>query len=235
MSTTSAVPTAFLRSDLTSAASTGNVSSLGKDDFLQLLVAQMQNQDPLEPMDNTDFIAQLAQFSSLEQMSNIADGIDQSNEWDYLQMQSINNVMAAGLIGKEVKASYSGIYFDGVSEPTISLTTEEFAATLEISITDANGEEVAVLTEEDVLPGKQSFEWDGRDKFGNTVPEGQYTVTATATDTDGNVTNPPLSLIGLVEAVLYRDGAAYFRVDGVEIPFGDVAAIGAEGSMEDDG
>ena len=81
---------------------TGSAQELGRNDFLELLIAKLQNQDPLKPMEDEDFIAQLAQFSSLEQMNNIAEGISASNEWDFLQMQSINNTMAAGLIGKEV-------------------------------------------------------------------------------------------------------------------------------------
>ena len=80
----------------TSGGNTGSVQSLGKDEFLQLMVTKLQNQDPLNPMEDEDYIAQLAQFSSLEQLTNISDGLDESNEWDYLQMQSINNVMARG-------------------------------------------------------------------------------------------------------------------------------------------
>ena len=96
---------------------TGSMQSLGRDDFLQLLVTKLQHQDPLKPMEDSDFIAQLAQFSSLEQMNNIADGIESSNQWDYLQMQSMNNVMAAGFIGKDVKAEFNGVYLDFDNEP----------------------------------------------------------------------------------------------------------------------
>ena len=101
----------------TSGGNTGSVQNLGKDEFLQLMVTKLQNQDPLNPMEDEDYIAQLAQFSSLEQLTNISDGLDESNEWDYLQMQSINNVMAAGLIGKEVEASYDQVYYDGTKQP----------------------------------------------------------------------------------------------------------------------
>ena len=148
------------------------LESLGKDDFLNLLITKLQNQDPLNPMQDEDFVAQLAQFSSLEQMTNIAQGISEANQWDYLQMQSINNIMAAGLIGKDVKVNFSGIYFDGTSSPKISFSTDQFAETLEIVIKDQYGNVVARLEENNLQAGDHSFEWDGRDLQSNIVESG---------------------------------------------------------------
>ena len=85
---------------------TGSAQSMGQDDFLNMMITKLKYQDPMKPMDDEDFIAQLAQFSTLEQMNNIADGIASSNQWDFLQMQSINNSMATGLIGKDIIANY---------------------------------------------------------------------------------------------------------------------------------
>jgi len=212
---------------------TGSLQQLGKDDFLQLMITKLQNQDPLSPMQDEDYIAQLAQFSSLEQMTNIADGISQSNEWDYLQMQSMNNVMAAGLIGKEVQASYDKIYFDGDSKPNITLTTTKYAENLTLEIRDSDGNIVANLTDEAVAPGKHTFEWDGTDQNGNRVAEGEYSVSVKASDGNGGEFTPKLGMTGVVEAVTYRDGSAYFRVDGMEIPFGDVSAIGEAGQLSE--
>ena len=219
----------------TASQTSGSVDDLGKDEFLQLMIAQMQNQDPLNPMEDADFIAQLAQFSSLEQMSNIATGIDESNKWDFLQMQSINNVMAAGIIGKEVQANYDGVYFDGSNSPKISFTSNQYAEELQIVITNTNGDAVVTLNESGVDPGKHTYEWDGRDEAGNQVASGQYTVQVVGTSAAGDTFHPSMKLIGLVEAVTYREGTAYFRVDGVEIPFGDVTTIGLEGFLEDEG
>jgi len=224
--------------DLTSSGSTGSntptaTDTLGKDEFLQLLITKLEYQDPLNPMDDEDFIAQLAQFSSLEQMSNISEGIAESNQWDYLQMQSINNVMAAGLIGKDVKASYDSVYYDGSSSPEISFSTNSFASNLTIEIKDASGTTVATLKDSNVPPGEQNYEWDGRNDFGNIVESGQYTLKVTGVNASGDEFTPTLSLIGKVEAVTYRDGSAYFRINGIEVPFGDVSAIGEEGSFDD--
>jgi flagellar basal-body rod modification protein FlgD len=104
----------------TDATSTTTISndSLGKDDFLKLLVAQMQNQDPLNPMDNKDSIAQLASFSSLEQMTNIATAMNTLSQSMTNFSQQSSLTQGAGMIGKWV----SGVDTDG--ETTIEGTVE---------------------------------------------------------------------------------------------------------------
>lgn len=83
--------------------------TLGKDDFLKLLIAQMQNQDPLSPMDNKDSIAQMATFSSLEQMNNIASSMNELNSTMGLFSQQSSLMQGAAMIGKWV----SGVDVDG--------------------------------------------------------------------------------------------------------------------------
>ena len=139
----------------------------------------------------------------------------------------------AGLIGKEVEASYDQVYYDGTKQPKITITTERYAEELEISILDAGGSTIATLTESDLAPGKHAFEWDGTDKQGNRVAEGAYSIEVRATDGSGASFTPKLGMTGVVEAVTYRDGSAYFWVDGMEIPFGDVSAIAEEGKLGD--
>jgi flagellar basal-body rod modification protein FlgD len=213
---------------------TDSLQSLGKDDFLQLLVTKLQNQDPLNPMDDEDFIAQLAQFSSLEQMSNIAEAIDEANQLGYVQMQSLNNAMAAGFVGKDVKATYSGIYIEDGNSSQILYTTSNYAGEVEFTIKDEAGNVVAKLAQENVSPGLHTFTWDGKDDFGNRVAEGYYSVEAVATDASGASFTPDLSLVGTVEAVVYRDGLTYLKVQGVEIPLGDITAIGEKGAFTDE-
>jgi flagellar basal-body rod modification protein FlgD len=214
------------------ARQTGSLQTLGRDDFLQLLVTKLEYQDPLNPMEDEDFIAQLAQFSSLEQMKNIADGIASSNEWDYLQMQSINNTMAAGLIGKDVKASYGGVVVDGETDPTVTFTNSVYASEVTLTIKDSTGNVVRRLTMDNVQAGLNSLTWDGRDSLGNSVEEGYYVVEAAALDGAGALFTPSLSLVGTVESITYRDGAAYLKVRGVEISLGDVTAVGEPGAFD---
>ena len=216
------------------AKQTGSQQELGKDDFLELLMAQLQNQDPLEPMSNEESIAQLAQFSTLEQMNNIADGIDKSNDLDFLQMQSLNNVMASGLIGKDAKASYNGIFFDHEKPAVINYNLSTNVDTVEFKITDSTGKTVATLKQDNLDAGVNSIEWDGTDNSGNRVDEGYYTIEATASMADGTTFTPNLSLVGTVESVIYRDGGAFLRIQGTEIPLGSVSAVGERGAFDID-
>lgn len=218
----------------TGAGKTSGSSELGRDDFLQLLVTKLQYQDPLNPMNDDDFIAQLAQFSSLEQMKNIADGIASSNQWDFLQMQSINNTMAAGLIGKDVRAGYEGVLVDGETDPTITFTTSQYATEVEITISDEDGNVVRRLSMKDVQSGTNTFEWDGKDDFGNTVDPGYFTVKISATTAAGVDFSPSLTLTGKVESIIYRDGGAYVSVNGTQIALGDITAVGEPGAFNDE-
>ncbi len=212
---------------------TGSMQSLGKDDFLNLMITKLKYQDPMKPMEDADFIAQLAQFSTLEQMNNIADGISSSNEWDFLQMQSINNTMAAGLIGKDVVASYRGLFVEDGKQAVLNFNTKEYASEINFSFKNEQGDTIAVLRTYDVPSGKNSLNWDGRDNFGNSVPEGYYSVVAEAKTADGATFTPNLSLTGSVESISYRDGGAYLRVNGTEIALGDVSAVGKPGAFTD--
>jgi len=105
-------------SSTTGTAQVNDNASLGKDDFLKLLVAQMQNQDPMNPTDSTASIAQMAQFSSLEQMTNIATSMDALNKSMTNFSQQSSLTQGAALIGKSV----SGVDTDGVN--TIEGTVE---------------------------------------------------------------------------------------------------------------
>jgi flagellar basal-body rod modification protein FlgD len=211
---------------------TGSSQSLGKDDFLQLLVTKMQYQDPLEPMKDEDFIAQLAQFSSLEQMNNIADGIETSNQWDFLQMQSLNNAMASGLIGKEVRAEYSGIYLQEGKSASVSYTSTQPAQTLTLNVKDAEGNLIATVTKENITAGTGTISWDGTDTRGNRVDSGYYAVEAIATTAGGATFTPNLSLTGIVSRISYREGSAYVSVNGMEISLGEITAVGEPGSFD---
>lgn len=213
---------------------TGSLQQLGKDDFLQLMITKLEHQDPMDPMDDEDFIAQLAQFSSLEQLYNISSELTSSNEWDYLQMQSINNVMASGFIGRDVKAEYSGVYVDTTGDAQISYTMDTPASEVTFTIKDAEGNSITSFTQDNVEAGINTIAWDGTDKNGNRVDKGYYYVEATGVTGSGEEVAPRLSMEGTVEAIIYRDGAAYLRVNGMDIPMSDITTIAQAGSYSAD-
>jgi flagellar basal-body rod modification protein FlgD len=204
---------------------TGSQKTLGKDEFLQLLIAKLTHQDPLNPIEDEAFVADLAQFSSLEQLSNLNESLSTSLEWDYLQMQTINNTMATSLIGKGIKATFSNMYLDSENQPKINYTTTESAEEVTISIKDADGSVVRTLTMENVPPGHNSIVWDGKDENGNRLADGFYQFEVSAVDADGGSVTTSTYVEGKVTGVIYRDGSAYLQVDGLEIPLAEVTEI----------
>jgi flagellar basal-body rod modification protein FlgD len=105
---------------------------LGKDAFLQLLVTQLENQDPLEPMEDTEFISQLAQFSNLEQMTNIAQGVD-----TLVESSSQDMLSGVNYIGKGVVSAGSTISKAGDESSTLYYTIDESAVKMTINVFDA--------------------------------------------------------------------------------------------------
>ncbi|MFH2037158.1 MAG: flagellar hook capping FlgD N-terminal domain-containing protein [Candidatus Zixiibacteriota bacterium] len=204
---------------------TGHLKELGKDDFLQLLVAKLTHQDPMEPMKDEAFIADLAQFSSLEQLANLNESINNSLDLDYLQMQTINNTMATSLIGKEVKASYNSVYLDGDNSPHINFSLTEFAKDITVSIYDESGALVRTINEQDFGIGENSMRWDGRDNNGNRLSDGFYTVDISGENADGEKVDVSTYIVGLVKGVSYHDGAAFLNINGLEIPLAMVNQI----------
>ncbi len=198
---------------------------LGKDDFLKLLITKLTHQDPLKPMEDEAFVAQLAQFSSLEQLQNVNNSLENSLEWDYLQMQTINNTMATNLIGREVKASYNGVYLDANNRPTISFNCPQYAQRVNVQILDINGTVIRTLTEKGVPPGSNKIEWDGLDQNGQRVGEGYYSIKVSAVDVNGELFTPSTFLQGKVNGIIYREGSAYLQVAGMEIPLAEINAI----------
>ncbi len=203
----------------------GSQNTLGKDDFLKLLITKLTHQDPLKPMEDEAFVAQLAQFSSLEQLQNVNDSLSNSLEWDYLQMQTINNTMATGLIGREVNASYNGVYLDADNQPTIAFNSPKYAQRVNVQILDINGLVVRTLTDKEVPPGSNKMKWDGLDQNGQRVGEGYYTINISAVDAAGDLFTPLTFLQGKVDGIVYRECAAYLQVGGMEIPLSAINAI----------
>jgi flagellar basal-body rod modification protein FlgD len=204
---------------------TGHLKQMGKDEFLQLLVAKLTHQDPLEPVKDEAFIADLAQFSSLEQLANLNESINNSLDLDYLQMQTINNTMATSLIGREVKASYNSVYLDADNVPNISFNLTEHAQSMTVNIYTADGSLVRTITEYNFDIGDNTIKWDGKDNNGNRLPNGYYSVKISGTNNDGDTFNPSTYVEGIVTGVSYHDGAAFLSVNGLEIPLSEVSSI----------
>ena len=117
-------------------------SSLGQQEFLQLLVAQMRNQDPVNPMDGAEFASQLAQFNSVEQLISVNDGLDQLAMSQDLMGSSLTNSMAASLTGKDIRALSDQVFLSSEGEAEINFKLNDSASDVEIIVRTASGAEV---------------------------------------------------------------------------------------------
>ncbi len=198
---------------------------LGKDDFLKLLVKQLSYQDPLNPLDATDFSAQLAQFSSVEQLSNIDETLKASLDANYLLATSINNTMAATVIGKEVRAVGDQVYFDGQQSTGIVYDLPQNADKVTLEIVDNTGQVRRTIQLQDVPSGESTFTWDGQDDAGNTLAEGTYQVRITAEDSQGEPISVTSYINGLVTGLRYADNGPVLMLGKIEIGLSDVYEI----------
>ncbi len=198
---------------------------LGKDDFLKLLVTQLQFQDPTSPMKDQDFIAQLAQFSSLEQLQNMGNQLENSTQWDYLLSQTINNTMAASIIGKNIKATTNEVYLSQSGSAEIGFELAGFADGVKIEISDRSGNLIRSIEKSNLLEGDGQVEWDGKDILGKRVAPGTYTLSIKAYNSDNSPVAANILLEGKVTGVKYVEGNAYLMVEGLDVPLSDVVQI----------
>ncbi|HNR13748.1 MAG TPA: flagellar hook capping FlgD N-terminal domain-containing protein [Thermodesulfobacteriota bacterium] len=212
---------------LESVQSAGNTSTssskavLDNEDFLNLLVAQLQAQDPLNPMDSTDFTAQLAQFSSLEQLQNM----NESMEYLLLYQSSMNNAQAVSFIGKEIRAIGNQTQVnEGVVDP-IHFELQDDAQAVYIHVYNEAGELIRTVETGAIDAGQQSYTWDGKDDEGQAAPDGVYTFEVLAVDElDESVTVTPY-IIGVVDGLELKNNATYVVTGGIEVPLGNIIEI----------
>ncbi|MBC8465440.1 flagellar hook capping protein [bacterium] len=196
-----------------------------KQDFLKLLVAQMRHQDPMSPMEGTEFASQLAQFSSLEELQNLGQKLENSLQADMLLAQSINNTMAATLIGKNVNAAVNNVHFKGEEDTEISFELTTRSKEVTIDILDENGLTLRTIKTKGMDEGVNNVAWNGTDDRGNLVPLGDYSVVISAQISDHSSIPVQPVVSGRVSGVRYIDGSPMLKVNGMDIPFGAVLSI----------
>jgi flagellar basal-body rod modification protein FlgD len=195
-------------------------NALGKDQFLKLLTAQLANQDPLQPVDNQAFIAQLAQFSSLEQLQGVSSRLDSL----LLATASSNQLGTAALVGKTVSYRSDGVdVVDGKPSPLRASLATPAAVTLLVQ--DASGRTVRTLSLGQRGAGAFEVGWDGRDDRGNTVAPGHYTVKAAARAADGSNPAVEVRAAGQVQGVNFGSDGAQLMIGGARVKMSDVLEI----------
>lgn len=189
------------------------------DTFLQLLTTQMQNQDPLEPMDSGEFTQQLVQFSGVEQSI-----LTNRNLELMLGMLMANHSAAAvDYIGKQVSAETDGAVLAG-GEARWTYELAGNATATAITVMDANGKLVYATTGE-LTAGTHEFVWNGEDNAGNPLPDGEYTIEVIATGADGAAVDATTSVSGIVDSVEMRDGEPYLVIGQTSVPLSSVVRV----------
>ena len=198
--------------------------AIGKDAFLTMMVAQLKNQDPLSPMEGTDFTAQLAQFSSLEQqlttnttltgiLNTLQSSSEQTNLFNY--------------IGRNITSEGNPVTVEDGEVVSGGAFNLGETATIDVVVYDNEGKAVRVLSSgpETLAKGSYNIEWDGKDENGYPALNGEYTYDVIAKNLDGDYITVTTKSSGLVSGLSTSGGKTYLVVDGDRVDPGSVEAI----------
>jgi flagellar basal-body rod modification protein FlgD len=197
------------------ATTTTGSTVLGKDDFLRLLITQLRYQDPLNPLDQNQFLAQTAQFTSLEHLQNITAGIE--NLGQLLSSSSLSET--AALVGRTVRASTRPFAYEG-APVLLPFAVDAPVSSVTVEVRNAGGAVVRRLTTGAVPAGAATVAWDGRDAAGQPMTAGTYTYAVSSTGAGQAVAvEGPVTSVGLVEGLpAYRVGDVLVRAwDIIEV------------------
>jgi flagellar basal-body rod modification protein FlgD len=197
---------------------------MGKQDFLTLFTAQLQNQNPLEPVKNEAFVAQLAQFSQLEALTNMQGSLDSF----VTSMSGERMLNSASLIGKKVAISDAATLLTSGSSMDASIDLPMGASGVQINVHDSQGRLVQELIAGPQMPGSTAVTWNGKDAANNPVPTGLYRLSAVAV-VNGQTTPVSVSTLSTVRAISTNpgDGSVSVEVDGGKtLLLSDVKRVG---------
>jgi len=205
---------------------TGSISqTMNKDDFLKLLVTQLQYQDPLSPEDPKDFVAQLAQFSSLEQQINSNSNLENLSKAITSLQQSQSMVQGVSLLGKTVKGSGNQLSVVGGKAMEASYSLPKAAKVVAVGIYDSGGNQVAVVNLGAQAAGSHTFSWDGKDSNGQQVADGMYSYQMAAQDQAGNAIQVDNFFTGTVDEVYQDSQGVWVTINGRQILIGNVTSV----------
>ncbi len=207
----------------------GGDKGMGRDEFLKLLVAQLKHQDPLKPQDNSQFVAELAQFSSLEQSMGINDRLDLLAT----QNQGLANSQVVGLVGKTATVRGNIITSDGTGIATrLNFELQGNAAETTVQIRNQAGQVVREMQIGAKSAGNASVAWDGKNDAGLIQPKGAYVVSVVAKDENGNPVPVNQETTSRIDAVSFDKGYPVLHLsNGVSVPVSDLLRVDSPPSI----
>ena len=194
---------------------------LGKQDFLNLLMTQMANQDPLDPMKSENMMQQLAAMGTVEQLQNLN---NQTAQLMALQ-QDISRATSANLLGKDVEIGSQSL---GITEGKISPAAYRLsgdANRVQVMVHDAQGEVIRKYNIENLAQGSHSFVWDGRDDDGDLMPDGSYHYNVYAKTESGEDISVSYSKTGQVGRIRFEGAQPMVEVNGEWLPGNEILGI----------
>jgi len=207
-----------------SSSITGSIN-MNKDDFLQLLMAQLQNQDPLSPEDPKDFVSQLAQFSSLEQQINSNSNLENLSKAIQSLQQSQSMAQGVSLLGKTVQGNGNTLSVAEGKALDATFQLPQAAAQVAVGIFDSNGNQVTTLNLGAQAAGTGAFSWDGKDSQGKQVADGTYSYQVAAQDKAGNAIQVNNYLTGTVQQVYQDSQGVWVTVNGQKMLLNNIISV----------
>jgi flagellar basal-body rod modification protein FlgD len=224
---------ASLANQATSAATTASdqtsaqlvKKNLGKEDFLKLLVTQLRYQDPMSPDDPKEFVAQLAQFSSLEQQITANQNLENVGQLVSSLKISLGMSQGVNLLGKTVKGLGNSLSLAGGQTTSASYQLPRDAKEVQVSIFDGAGRLVRTLNLGSQTSGLRQFSWDGKNAEGKLSADGAYTYQVTALDSQGKGIEVTNYFTGKVQEVFQDSRGVWLKVDGRVLPLDSIVSV----------
>lgn len=189
--------TANKPADASASSTTGGTAAEQTQNFLKLLIAQIQNQDPMAPMDASTMTSQMSQLNMVSSMGNM----NTSMTAMLAQMQSVNFMNQAALIGHSPVVAGNGIAFDGTNQVMLGANAANALKSVVATLTDGSGNTVNSVDLGSVNAGMTNFIWNGKDASGNSVPAGMYYLSLSGKNADNATENPTAYVASAVASV----------------------------------
>ncbi len=194
-------------------------NKMGKDEFLKLLTHQLQNQDPGKPVDQKQMASQLAQFASLEQMSNMNSNLKLLNNNSPMEAK----FYAASFLGKQITTNGSSLHWKNDGKTVdINFDLKSPAKSMMVRIFDLKGNMVRQIDFENISQGPQKVEWDGKQFDGDFTKKGYFAYKVMAYDQDNRQIPVQNKAIGTVTGVRFDKGETILIVDGKKVNLRDI-------------
>jgi len=194
-------------------------STIDQMDFMELLVAQIRNQDPLSPMDNAEFTSQITQFTMLNELEALNSKMDEN----ILMGQSINNTAMLGLVGHDVTVEGNRTSMSG-GFAAENMVAAAGSGTATIEVTDETGHVVASYSRE-IETGLNDVTWDGKLSDGSSAEDGAFTITVTVNDNAGEAVPFTTLMTGPVQGLRYENNMAVVMVGGLEFYVSEIYKV----------